>query len=190
MPRLDPRPQLRQGQLPQIYRRPWKDRLQPFVELGDLDDLTDYIDKLVEALENYRHEFVPKLEIKIEVAQATTTALAPIEWEALAFDNGGWWVASNPTVLRVPLSRVYQGVFQTKLDGAGSIRVQIEKNGSLMERGMDVVLNGDFTFSFAWQDYYFANDEIEINVSTSGSVNLVGEWTRASLHALDFVEVT
>lgn len=190
MPRLDPRPQLRQGQLPQIYRRRWADRAEPVVELADLEDLTDYIDKLVEALENYRHEFVPKLEIKIEADQATTTALAPVEWEAIAFDNGGWWVDTAPTVLRAPLSMVYIGVFQTKLSGAGSIRVQIEKNGSLMERGMDVVLNGDFTFSFAWQDYYFADDEIEINVSTSGSRNLMGEWTRASLHALDFVEVT
>lgn len=190
MPRLDPRLPLRQGQLPTFVRKPTSRLSEDPVSQTDYLDLINYIDRLVGALENYRHDFASKLEIKSEVNQATTTALAAVVWDDVVFDNGGWWTVTTPTVLTAPTSGMYTGVFQTKLDGAGSIRVQLFKNGGANERGMDVTLAGDFTFAFAWQDYYLVGDEIEVHVSTSGSRNLVGEWTRCNLHHLDFVEAT
>lgn len=190
MPRFDPRPPLQQGQLPQVLRRPWQHRGEAVATTKDLDEIGDYLDKMLAALENTRHEFVPKLEIKLDNDQATTTALAAVVWESTVYDNGGWWVIGDPEVLRVPLSGVYTGVFQTKLNGAGSIRIQVSRNGGMNERGMDVVLNGDFTFSFAWQDFYLQGDEVELHVSTSGSRDLLADWTHTSLHHLDYVEAT
>lgn len=190
MPRIDPRLPLRQGQLPVFVRKPTNRLSEDPTPERDFSDLIDYLSRLVGALENYRHDFASKLEIKVEADQATTTALAAVVWETVVFDNGGWWTATAPTILTAPTSGMYTGVFQTKLSGAGSIRVQLFKNGGANERGMDVVLNGDFTFAFAWQDYYLEGDEVAIHVSTSGSQNLLAEWTRANLHHLDFVEAT
>ena len=68
------------------------------------------------------------------------------------------------------------------------IRVQLAVNGTLVERGTDVTLSGDFTFAFSWQIYLNENDYVEVHVSTSGSRDLVAEWTKASMHQLDYLE--
>ena len=187
MPRQDPRFTLRRSQLPRgtVAEAAREDGQ---LQQTDLDGLKEYVVQAIASIDNDRHEFKPKVEVGLTVDQATTTALAAVAWEAEGYDNGGMWDVTVPTQLLAVYAGIYAGTFQTKLSGAGDIRVQLAVNGTLVERGTDVTLSGDFTFAFSWQIYLNENDYVEVHVSTSGSRDLVAEWTKASMHQLDYLE--
>lgn len=191
MPRLNPRPDLRRPQLPRLFN----ERVAAISRQGaafnpqtDFVALADYVTRLGAAMEGDRHEFKPKVHVGLSVDQATTTALAAVSWETELYDNGGWWDSSAPTQLSMPLAGVLSGVFQTKLSGSGTLRVQLAINGTDEEYGVDVTLAGDFTFAFPWQLYLNQGDYIEVKVSTGSSRNLVAAWTHVHMIHHDYLE--
>lgn len=187
MPRKHPEVRDLRGQLPKPLRLLIRGKSEQ-VTPDDYDAILLYLDGLVGALDNTRHFYHPKVGVGLTNAQATTTALAAVSWETQIYGNGGIWNVSAPTRFPAVVSGVYHGVFQTKIDAAGSIRVQLAINGTDEEFGMNVTLAGDLTFAFPWQMYLNVDDYVQIKVSTSSSANLVAAWTKAYMIHADYLE--